>query len=216
MIMDLIDHYCNYGSNRTNKINGCGSRFGLLRFPSIGKRLYWTHQKEESRMAPETAVRGQREEEAPTRFAAWREDQRGKTGAARQGASLELEEPSERQEGEREGELSAVGLRLSRKDRERFEREAKAEGVTLSEYLRAVLHDLDEDPDVQVKQFVRDLTTAKEGLAKFIEQNKGMKASGFLEGPTIVEDAKTLVESLNKFCQRVTKKPDGRKESAWF
>jgi predicted HicB family RNase H-like nuclease len=161
--------------------------------------------KRRKEMAGEKVVRGREDE--PTRFAAWQRAKRGSAAPVLE----DDEEPGHEVNGERDSGLGVVGLRLSRRDRERFEREARAEGVSLSEYLRAVLHDLEEDPELEFKQFVRDLATAKKGLEAYIEENEGMKPSGFLEEKNTLEHAKEALEALSKFCERLTKKPGEKK-----
>jgi hypothetical protein len=165
---------------------------------TIGKR-----RKE---MAAEKAVRGQREEE-PTRYGAWREGQRGR--AQQRNAEDELDERGEN--AERDSELGVVGLRLSRKDRERFMREADMEGVTLSEYLRAVLHDLEDDPELRQKQFLRELTTAKTSLENYAKANP--EDAGFFSYSTS-ELAGATARSIGEFVEKHTKKNNSTKKPA--
>jgi hypothetical protein len=161
----------------------------------------------------ERVVRGREDE--PTRFAAWQKAKRGSAALALE----DEDEPGRGVNGERDLELGVVGLRLSRRDRERFEREARAEGVSLSEYLRAVLHDLEEDPELEFKQFLRDLETTKKGLKDYIEENEGMKSGGWSGEKTPLGYATAALEALTKFCERLTKKPaekkPAEKKSGW-
>jgi predicted DNA binding CopG/RHH family protein len=155
-------------------------------------------------MAGERAVRGQQRQEEPTRYGAWREGQRDR--ARQRGTD---EEPEEREENEeRDSELGTVGLRLSRRDRERFEREAKAEGVSLSEYLRAVLHDLEDDPELQHKQFLRELATVKSALENYAKANP--KDGGFFSYSTS-ELASGAAKAIGEFAEKFTEEKNSAK-----
>ncbi len=144
-------------------------------------------------------------QEEPTRFGAWRDTRRGSAAPVLEDDT----DPGEPNSEERDAELGTVGLRLSKKDRERFTREARAEGVSLSEYLRNVLHDLEEDPGLVVREFLRELSQAQKNLDDFskLPANKNKKTSNL---------AAKAASAVADFCKQLTEKPGEKEESGFF
>jgi hypothetical protein len=145
----------------------------------------------------------QAREVEPTRFEAWRGRGRGGGGARRDEDDPEV--PDSEEEETLDGKV--IGLRLSRKDRERFTREAEAEGMTLTEYLRDVLSNVEGDPEVEKRACLRELATAQKHLSEYakLAANKGKKAV------KLAEAAETAIEA---FCEQLKKNPD-EKGGGW-
>jgi len=142
--------------------------------------------------------------EESTRFEAWR----GRGGKSAGGARREEDDPGvpdDEEEGVLDG--TVIGLRLSRKDRERFAREAEIDGVTLTEYLREVLSNVEGDPDLERKRCLRELATAQKHLSDYakLPANKGKKAV------KLAEHAEAAIEA---FSEQLHNKPE-EKGGGW-
>jgi hypothetical protein len=142
--------------------------------------------------------------EEPTRFEAWRGHGGKSAGAARR-EEEDIEVPDGEEEGVLDGKV--IGLRLSRKDLKRFASEAESEGVTLTEYLREVLSNVEDDPDLERKRCLRELATAQKHLSDYakLPANKGKKAV------KLAEHAEAAIEA---FCEQLQNKPE-EKGGGW-